>query len=134
MRHALTDFSERRLRTWRRSLDARTYELRDHGEGWAIVRESSSGSPAWVVSRYDWPDPDVVRWTVLESSYDGGGDGFVRVTPRPDGGSDVHAEWSASNPRRQKLLLFAIHHGPMNRLISRLWASALEDVAREETH
>ena len=37
-------------------------------------------------------------------------------------------------PARQKLLLFAIHHGPMNRLISRLWASALEDVAREETH
>ncbi|CAN7414965.1 hypothetical protein LJR027_002483 [Terrabacter sp. LjRoot27] len=134
VRHALTDFSEHRLQTWRRSLDPRTYELRDHWEGWAVARESSSGSPAWVVSRYDWSDPDVVRWTVVESSYGGGGDGFVRITPREDGGSSLHAEWSAADPTRQKLLLFLIHHGPMNRLIARMWASALDDVATEGTH
>ncbi|HVG65809.1 MAG TPA: hypothetical protein VND02_07035 [Actinomycetota bacterium] len=100
--------------------------------GWAVARESSSGSPAWVVSRYDWSDPDVVRWTVLESSYGGGGDGFVRITPRDDGGSNVHTEWSAADPTRQKVLLFLIHHGPMNRLIARMWTSALEEYAAED--
>ena len=132
VRRALTDFSHARPRTWRRSLDARAYELRSRGESWAIARESTSGSPAWVVSRYDWSDPDVVRWTVLESSYGGGGDGWVRITPRDDGGSTVHAGWSATGARRQRVLLFVIHHGPANRLIARMWRSALEDFAAAE--
>jgi hypothetical protein len=133
VRRALTDFSDRRLHTWRRSLDPQTYELRDHGEHWAIARESSSRSPACVVSRYDWSEPDVVRWSVVDSSYGGGGDGFVRSTPRADGGTTVHAEWRATDPTRQRLLLFLIHHGPANRLFSRLWASALEEYAREDS-
>jgi hypothetical protein len=68
VRRALTDFSDRRLRTWRRTLDPKTYELRDQGEHWAVARESSPGSPSWVVARHDWSDLDVVRWTVTESS------------------------------------------------------------------
>jgi hypothetical protein len=99
-----------------------------------VARESSPGSPAWVVARYDWSDPDMVCWTVTDSSYGGGGEGFVRITPREGGGSSVHAEWSAVNARRQKPLLFLIHHGPMRMLISRMWASALNRYAREDTH
>jgi hypothetical protein len=132
VRRALTDFTDRRLRTWHRTLDPRTYEVRDHGEHWAVARESTAGSPAWVVTRYDWSDPDVVRWTVTESSYGGGGEGFVRVAPRDGGGSIVHAEWGVTDARRQKQMLFLIHHGPMSVLISRMWASALDRYAVED--
>jgi hypothetical protein len=129
VRRALTDFTDGRLRTWRRTLDARTYEVRDQGEHWAVARESTPGSPFWVVARYDWSDPDIVRWTVIESSYGGGGEGFVRVAPREGGGSRVHAEWDNANPRRQKLLLFLIEHAPTNVLVSRMWAAALNQYA-----
>lgn len=131
VRSALTDFTERRPLIWNRTLDPRTYQLRDSGDTWAVARESTSRSPAWVVARYDWSDPDVVRWTVIESSYGGGGEGFVRISPLGDGGSLVHAEWSATDARTQKLLLFLIHHGPMSLLISRLWAAALDRYAGE---
>ena len=129
VRRALTDFTEARLRTWHRTLDPKTYEVRGQGKHWATARESTPGSPFWVVARYDWSDPDVVRWTVIDSSYGGGGDGFVRVTPRQGGGSSVHAEWDNADARRQKLLLFLIKHGPMNLLVSRMWASALDQYA-----
>ena len=57
----------------------------------------------------------------------------MRITPREGGGSSVHAEWAAVDARRQKLLLFVIHHGPMRMLISRLWLSALDGFASEDT-
>lgn len=134
VRRALTDFTDRRLRTWHRTLDPKTYELLDQGELWAVARESSPGSPFWAVAHYDWSDRDVVRWTVTESSYGGGGHGFVRITPREGGGSCLHAEWSAARARRQRAMLFVIHHGPMRMLISRMWAAALDGYAREDTH
>ena len=37
---AFTDFSERRLETWRRTLDPRTYEVRELGDTWAVARAS----------------------------------------------------------------------------------------------
>jgi len=133
VRRALTDFTDRRVQIWNRTLDPRTYELRDHGDNWALARESTPGSPFWVVARYDWSDPDVVSWTVTESSYGGGGEGFVRILPLGDGGCRVHAEWDNTNaPWVQKPLLFLVHHGPMSRLVSRMWASALNRYALEE--
>ena len=132
VRRALTDFTDRRLRIWHRTLDPKTYELRDQGEHWAVARESSPGWPVWVVSLYDWSDPEVVRWTFTESSYGGGGEGLVRIAPRADGGSSVHAEWRTANARRQKPLLFLVDHGPMSVLISRMWTSALNRFAVEE--
>ena len=65
---ALTDFTDARLQIWNRTLDPKTYELRDSGETWAVAQESSPRSPFWVVVRYDWSDPESVRWTVLDSS------------------------------------------------------------------
>ena len=82
-----------------------------------------------MVARYDWSDPAVVRWTVVESSYGGGGQGIVRAAPRNDGGSQVHAEWTYTEPRRQKAMLFLFLRLPMNRVISRMWASALDRYA-----
>ena len=75
---ALTDFTDARLQIWNRTLDPKTYELRDSGETWAVARESTARSPFWVVVRYDWSDAETIRWTVLDSSYGGGGEGWSR--------------------------------------------------------
>ena len=131
VRHALTDFSDRRLWIWRRTLDPRTYELRGLGDGWAEARESSSGSPVWVVSRYDWSDPDVVRWTFVETSYGGGGDGLVSFVPGSRGGSYVHAEWTSTGVTRQRALLRVVHRGPTHRFITWMWTSTFDRYALE---
>jgi hypothetical protein len=132
VREALTDFSDRRLETWSRTLDPKTYEVRERGDAWAVARESSPGSPYWVVARYDWSDPDVVRWTTVESSYGGGGTGSVRIAPRGGGGSRLEVEWSYTDVTgtRDTVALFVIQHFPMNRLIARMWTSALDRYAR----
>lgn len=130
---ALTDFSDRRPEIWHRTLDPRKYELRGQGETWAYAKEGTAGSPFWVAARYDWSQPGVVRWTVEESSYGGGGDGFVLIEPGADGGSRLHAEWTSTGGRPlQRPLVFLIHHGPVWRLISRLWASTLDRYAAAE--
>lgn len=135
VRRALTDFTDRRLQTWSRTLDPRTYELHGSGDTWAEARESTYGSPFWVVARYDWSDPDVVRWTVTESSYGGSGQGVVRAEPLEGGGSRVRAEWDYTGARRaQRPLLLLIEHGPLRLLISRMWAAALDRFAEEDGH
>ncbi|WP_328475156.1 SRPBCC family protein [Actinoplanes sp. NBC_00393] len=132
VRRALTDFSERRPQIWNRTLDAKKYELREQGDTWAVARESTPGSPFWVVARYDWSEPAVIRWTIVESSYGGGGDGFVRIMPRDDGGSRLHVEWTSTGARpSQRPMLFLLHLPPMGRLISRMWAAALDRFAQQ---
>jgi hypothetical protein len=133
VREALTDFTDRRLQTWNRTLDPKRYELRDHGEDWAVAREATPGSPFWVVARYDWSNPDVIRLTVQESSYGGAGEGSFRITPTADGGSRVRVEWDNTGARSwQKLLLLLIHRGPTGRIVSRLWSSALDRYAQSD--
>lgn len=41
---ALTDFSDERLRIWARTLDPATYELREHGDSWAVARETRAAA------------------------------------------------------------------------------------------
>jgi Polyketide cyclase / dehydrase and lipid transport len=129
VRRALTDFSRRRLEIWDRTLDPKRYEVREQGETWAVAREASPGSPAWVVARYDWSDPAVVRWTIEESSYGGGGTGEVRAAPRPEGGSRLQAAWEYTDPTRQRWLLFVLGRRPTARLIARMWSSSLDRYA-----
>ena len=132
VREALTDFTDRRLQIWRGTLDPKTYEVRALGETWAVARESTAGSPFWVVSRYDWSDPAVLRWTVEESSWGGSGAGSVRVTPVNGGGSLVHAEWTypGASRTRDKLALSLIPRFPLRRIISRGWVKALNRYAQ----
>ena len=125
---ALTDFTERRLKVWSRTLDPKRYELRELGDTWAVAREASPRSPFWVVARYDWSNPRAVRWTVVESSYGGGGEGVVAITPMGTGGSHLEVRWSNTGPR-QRPLLWVLHHGPMARLIGRMWRQALDRYA-----
>jgi len=126
VRQALTDFTDRRIQTWR-TLDPKRYQVRAIGETWALAREASPGSPFWVVLRYDWSDPAVVRWAVEESSYGGGGSGSARIEPLAGGGSRLHVEWENTGGRRlQRPLIFLLHAGPMGHLLARLWSSALD--------
>ena len=131
---ALTDFTDRRPQIWNRTLDPKKYEVRELGDSWAVAREGTSGSPFWVVPRYDWSDPTVVRWAVEESSYGGHGTGSVRIAPTGDGGSRLHVEWNYTDisRTRDKLILFLIQRSPMSRMLSRMWASALNRYAQSD--
>jgi len=131
VRAAFTDFTERRLEIWRRTLDPKRFEVRELGEDWAVAREATPRSPFWVVARYDWSDPTVIRMRIEESSYGGTGDGTVRIAPAVDGGSRLAVEWQNPGARSwQKVLLTLVHRGPVGRLVARLWASSLDDYAR----
>lgn len=134
VRRALTDFTDRRLQIWNRTLDPEAYELRELGDTWAVARESTSGSPFWVVSRYDWSDPTVVRWTIEESSYGGHGTGSVRISPTGDGGSRLSADWSYTDVSRtrDKLMLALIQRFPMRPMIARMWVRALDRYAESD--
>jgi hypothetical protein len=69
----------------------------------------------------------------VESSYGGGGDGFARIESAADGGSRLHVEWFNTGARiAQRPMLFLLHHGPLGRLISRMWASALDRYAQND--
>jgi hypothetical protein len=132
VRQALTDFSDRRLETWSRSLDPKTYEVRELGDTWAVARESTPGSPFWVVARYDWSNPAVVAWKMVETSYGGGGTGSVRVSPDDRGGSRLDVAWSYADVGRprDRVMLSIIQRYPMRRLIARMWTGALDRYAQ----
>jgi hypothetical protein len=132
VREALTDFTDRRLQIWSRTLDPKTYEVRATGDTWAVARESTAGSPFWVVSRYDWSDPTVVRWTVEDCSWGGSGVGSVRISPRDGGGSRVQAEWTytGATRRRDRVMLSLIPRFPLRRVIARGWVKALDRYAQ----
>ena len=134
VREALTDFTHRRLQIWNRTLDPKTYQVRELGDTWAVARESTSGSPFWVVCRYDWADPAVLRWTVEESSWGGSGTGSVRITPADGGGSRVNAEWTHTGVTRtrDRVLLSFIYSLPMRRMIARLWVKTLDRHAQSD--
>ena len=127
---AFTDFTDRRPEIWDRTLDPKTYEVRELGDTWAVARESTRRSPFWVALRYDWSDPTVIRWTEFENSYGGHGGGSLRIVPRSDGGSLLHAEWWATPaPRaRDRVLLFLLH-STMNRVVARVWRQTLDRYA-----
>ena len=123
---AMTDFTDRRLEIWKRTLDPEVYEVRELGDTWAVAKEGSPRSPYWVVVRYDWSDPRVIRWTELETNHGDPGAGFMRIEPRGAEGSQLHVEWNTHPVRiRDRLAIFVLHH-TMNRAIARMWRKALD--------
>ena len=126
---AMTDFTDRRLEIWHKTLDPKVYEARERGDTWAIAREGSPRVPWWVVVRYDWSDPGVIRWTEVESNHGDGGAGSMRIAPGAGGGSRIHVEWTTHPVRmRDKVSMFLLHH-TMNQVIARTWRKALDRYA-----
>ncbi|WP_448615778.1 SRPBCC family protein [Modestobacter sp. URMC 112] len=126
---AFTDFSDRRLQVWRRTLDPEKYEVRELGESWAVVREGSAGTKIWVVLRYDWQEPGTIRWTLVDSDHCTGGRGEVVVHPLDSGGSRVDAlidHTGPRGPRGRVILLVQRLVGPI--AFPRLWRSALDSL------
>ncbi len=123
---AFTDFSDRRLEVWSKSLDRTKYEVRERGDTWAVAREGSAGTSIWVLLRYDW-EPGVVRWSLVDSDHCGAGRGEVRISPRSGGGSRVDVLIDHSEPRGLRgtaILLLQRVLGPV--LFPRMWKSALD--------
>ena len=134
VRESLTDFTERRLQIWSSTLDPRTYEVRALGDTSAMARESTAGSPFWVVSRYDWADPTVLRFTVMECSWGGSGTGSVRIAPVNGAGSRLRVEWTytGASRTRDKVMLSLIQRFPMRHIIARGWVKALDRYAQAD--
>jgi hypothetical protein len=130
---AFTDFTERRPRIWDRTLDAKEYRLIEQGDTWAVARESTSGSPFWVTARYDFSDPAEIRWSVVESSYGGAGDGLARIAPGAGGGTRLHVTWdnTGGNPLHRALFLL-LHSPPMGRMLARMYTATLDRFADED--
>jgi hypothetical protein len=96
VRAALVDFSPHRPEIWP-GITSDLYQVYEVGETSALVREGTKnpGMTVWAKERYDWSDPDTVRWTVEESNFCAPGS-YVAATiaARDGGGSRVHIEWN----------------------------------------
>ena len=96
VREALLDFSGRRPEIWT-GIDPTLYEVYSVGETSAEIREGTKlpGARVWARERYDWSDPNRIRWTVLESNFSAPGS-YVEATlqPRDGGGTRIHIEWN----------------------------------------
>ncbi|WP_416956874.1 SRPBCC family protein [Nocardioides sp. T5] len=127
---AMTDFTDRRLQIWKKTLDPKVYEVREQGDTWAVAKEGSPRSPYWVVVRYDWSDPRLIRWTELETNHGDPGEGFIRIAPHGADGSRLHVEWGTHPVRpRDKVAIFLLHH-TMNGVIARMWRKELDRFAQ----
>jgi hypothetical protein len=96
VRAALLDFSPQRPEVWP-GIAPTAYEVYSIGDTSADIREGtkSPGMTVWAKERYDWSDPQTVRWTVVESNFCAPGSYVAAtITPRDGGGSNVHIEWN----------------------------------------
>jgi hypothetical protein len=122
---AFSDVGPRRLDVWQRTLDPAQYELREHGDGWAVVREGSASHAPWVVLRYEW-EPGVVRWSLVDSDHCRSGRGEVVIEPH-EGGSAVRVLIDHRDPRGLRgraILLLQRLLAPV--VLPRLWRTALD--------
>lgn len=95
VRDALIDFGECRPEIWP-GIAPDLYEVYSVGETSADVKEGSRIplGAFWAKERYDWSDPQTVRWTVVESNFCSPGS-FVSATlaPADGGGTRIRVHW-----------------------------------------
>lgn len=92
---ALTDFSDRRTEIWP-DLASEFYEVYSVGETTADAKEGTSmpGLKVWAKEHYDWSQPGVVEWRVVESNFSVPASGIVaKIDPTESGGSRIHITW-----------------------------------------
>lgn len=66
--------------------------VRELGDTRAVAKEGSAGTKIWVVLRYDWKQPGMVHWSLVDSNFCDGGTGDITITPGVGGGSRVDVE------------------------------------------
>jgi hypothetical protein len=97
VRAALLNFSERRPDIWP-GIEPSLYRVYAIGPTTAEIQEGSKmpGGGVWARERYDWSNPDEIRWTVVESNFCAPGSYVsAAIRPAPDGsGSLVHVVWN----------------------------------------
>jgi Polyketide cyclase / dehydrase and lipid transport len=94
VRAALLDFSERRLEIWP-GIAPSLYEVYTAEETSAEIKEGTRlpFGEVWARERYDWSEPNTIRWTVIDSNFSTPGS-FVSATLEPkDGGTHVKIHW-----------------------------------------
>jgi hypothetical protein len=111
VREALLDFSEQRPDIWP-GLTPELYEVYEVGATSAFVKEGTKFpvGTVWAKERYDWSDPDTIRWTVEESNFCTPGS-YVAATlhPREDGGTRIEVHWQRTGTNTAaQLMAFAI--------------------------
>lgn len=95
VRSALLDFSDRRPDIWP-GITPSLYKVYAVEETSADVQEGTRLpiGAFWARERYDWSDPQTVRWTVQESNFCAPGSYMsATITPRDGGGSHVALHW-----------------------------------------
>ena len=78
------EFSRRRIAIWP-NVSARRYEVHEMGETFAEVTEAAIQGLFWERSRYEWPGPDAVHQTVIDSNVLAPGSTW-EITATPNGG------------------------------------------------
>ena len=74
-------------------LPADQYEIYEIGDTWAEIKEGFRG-PIWWRERYDWAQPDAIRWAAVESGFGTPGSHVVwKMEPAERGGSTHHIVW-----------------------------------------
>jgi hypothetical protein len=94
-RAALIDFSDRRPDIWT-GIERSLYEVYEVGETWAEIREGTKmpGMKLWARERYDWSEPNTVRWTVVDSNFSAPGSRLIAsLSPTDAGGTRIHVDW-----------------------------------------
>jgi len=94
VREALLDFSERRPEIWP-GITPSLYEVYSVGETSAEVKEGTRlpFGAVWARERYDWSDPNTIRWTVIESNFSAPGSFVSATLVSSDGGTRVKIHW-----------------------------------------
>jgi len=96
VRAALLDFTENRPQTWP-GIDPSAYKVVTVGETSAEIHEGTKlpWTSVWARERYDWSDPDRIRWTVMESNFSTVGS-YVEaaLTPTANGGTRIDLVWN----------------------------------------
>ena len=94
IREALIDFSERRPQVWP-GIAPGLYEVYTVGEATAEVREGTKlpFGAVWARERYDWSDPNTIRWTVIDSNFSVPGSYDSATLEPKDGGTRVKIHW-----------------------------------------
>ena len=134
VRDALLDFSERRPEIWP-GIEPSLYRVFSVGETSAVIQEGSKmpGGQIFARERYDWSDPALVRWTVIESNFCAPGSSVsAEIKPRAGGGSRIHVTWDRSPTSLQGLiaaLLIVVTRGAPVAASFRMAMRKLEDKA-----